>query len=1345
LELPTDRLRPAEQSFKGARQSLALGQELSRSLEVLSRERGVTLFMTLLATFQTLLHRYTGQTDIIVGSLVANRTRPEIEDLIGLFANTLVLRTDLSGNPRFCELLDRVKETTLGAFAHQDVPFEKLVEELQPERDLSYAPLFQVVFVLQNMPLPALELRGLNLSLIEMDPGTAKFDLEFSVMETAEGLRAWIEYNTDLFDEVTINRMFGHYRRLLDGILANSQKRLLEASLLTEAEHRQMLVEWNATQRDYPQDSCFHQLFEAQVEMRPDAIAAVFEQNHLTYQELNRRANQLARVLIEQGVGPEVLVAVLARRRIEFLISMLAIFKAGGTYLPLDPRHPAQRIGQALNQCRTPIILTASEYLPLAAQAGSTLNGAGRPRALCLEDALRGSGLEENLGRPVAPRQLAYVIFTSGSTGVPKGVMIEHEGMLNHLFAKVQELELSEGDRVAQIASQCFDISVWQFLAAALVGGEAHIFDDEVTRDPAELLKGIEREGVSIVEVVPSMMRMMLAEVRESGRKPGLGSVRCVIPTGEALPVEVCQNWFAEYPGVPLLNAYGPTECSDDVTHYRIRGKLGEEERRVPIGRPIGNTRIYVLNKELEAQPIGVSGELCVGGVGVGRGYLSEGGKTAEAFVPSGHGEVAGGRLYRSGDLARYGSEGKLEYLGRMDQQVKIRGFRIELGEIESVFGRHPRIREAVVEARGEGEGEKRLTAYVVWKEGEKGEIKELREWLKGQLPEYMAPAGYVVMEKLPLTENGKLDRRGLPEPEREEEVRERSVEGPRTESEERMREIWSEVLGVGKVGVEENFFDLGGHSLLATQVMSRVRREFEVEVALRELFENPTIRELSRRVEREREGGRRREEAVLVRRGREGRTPLSFAQQRLWFLDQMEPNNAFYNIPGAIRLEGELDMEALEKAINEIERRHEVLRTRIEVEEGEPWQVVEEWEERRIEREDLRSLGEGEREEEVRRRAREEAGIGFDLKRGRLLRVKVLKLEERLHVALLTMHHIVSDGWSIGILIREIGRLYKAYVSGEESPLEELPIQYADFAAWQREYLTGDVLKSHLAYWKKQLGGKLPVLNLPTDHPHPSVSSYRGAAKSFLLPEELCQSLRDLSRREGMTLFMTLLAAFKTLLYRYTAQEDIIVGAAVANRNRAEIEPLIGFFVNMLPMRTDLSGNPRFRELLKRVKETALGGYAHQDIPFEKLIEEIQPERSVKQTPLFNVAFGVQNAPIENLKLNDIKIESVPIGQEVARFDLVLWVTESVEGIGCRWTYSKDLFEEATVRRMNSQFETLLFSIVDRPDARLTTLDLTSQPTNGLDSRKQEDIEGSDIQKLISRRKGINLPHKPV
>ena len=1335
-ELPTDRPRPAVQSNRGATFRMMLSQNLSQELRALSRGEGVTLFMTLLAAFNTMLWRYTGQEDIVVGSLIANRNRIETEGLIGIFINALALRADLSGNPTFRELLKRTSEVALGAYAHQDLPFEKLVEAIHPERDLSRPPLFQVMFNVQNTPKKTLELTGLTLEPVAVDWHKSLLDLTLTMSDGEEGLTGVVEYSTDLFDETTISRMMGHYQTLLEGIAANPEQRLSKLPLLTKAEEQQFSV-WNNSARDYPLGQCFHQLFEEQVERAPDAIAVVSKDEPLTYFELNRRANRLARFLVKQGVGPDVIVTLLAERGIHFLTAMLAVFKAGGAYLPLDPLHPATRIRQVIEQSRTNIVLATSQFAPTLSQALEQIPKQQRPQVFRLEDVSTQEKEEGNLALRSSPQDLAYVIFTSGSTGMPKGAMVEQVGMLNHLLAKIDDLQLSKSDVLAQTASQCFDISVWQFLATLVVGGCVHVCEDEISHDPARLLERIELAAISIVEVVPSLLRVMLDN--ESTRR-NLSALRWMIVTGEAVPPKLVDDWLNTYSRIPLLNAYGPTECSDDVTHYVMDRPTFAADSQVPIGRPISNMRIYILDSRLSQVPVNVAGELFVGGIGVGRGYLNDANRTAEVFVPDPFSQEPGARLYKTGDLARYLPDGNIEFLGRIDHQVKVRGFRIELGEIEAVINQYSTVRETVVMAREDKPGDKRLVAYLVIDPESASSISELRSYLKEKLPDYMIPSAFVVLDKLPLTPNGKVDRRALPLPEQSRMESEETYVAPRTQVEEMLATIWAEVLNTESVGVDDNFFELGGHSLLIIQLVSRVREGLGIDLPLRTLFESPTVAGLAEKVEAALRTEQAEQLPPLRLAARNVPLPLSFAQQRLWFLDQLEPGNASYNVPRAIRLKGNLKVEVLRQTLEEIVRRHESLRTTFIAVDGKPMQLIAEGAEMEMPVIDLSQLAENLREAEAEQLTRQEVTRAFDLARSPLFRGRLLKLSEDEHILLLTMHHIICDGWSMGMLFNELGVLYDAYSKGQASPLPELPIQYADFAVSQREWLQGNVLDKQLSYWKKQLADAPAVLDLPMDRPRPAVQTYRGAKQPLTLTEDLSQKLSDLSRREGVTLFMTLFAAFQVLLYHYSGKDDIIVGTPIAGRNWKETEGLIGVFINTLILRTDLSGDPSFRDLLQRVRDVALNAYANQDLPFEKLIDHLQVKRDASYNTLFQVWFVLHSTPRRRkFELAGLRLDSLYLDTETARHDLQLSIWEAPKGLRISFEYNTGLFNASTIKIMTRHFEALLQSIVTEPDAQLSTL---KEMSNEVDKQQQivmeKELEEASLLRLRNVRRKV-------
>jgi amino acid adenylation domain-containing protein len=1304
LELPTDRPRPSVQTERGSFEEFELSQELTTKLKALSHESGVTLFMTLLAAFVTLLSRYSGQEDIVIGSLIANRNRSAIESLIGFFVNVLALRTQLQGNPTFLELLERVQKMTLAAYDHQDLPFEKLVEELQPERSLSHAPLYQVMFVLQNASNQELELPGLTISPFEIGEVMAKDDLLLSMEETDTGLKGGLVYKSDLFDPATIQRMVAHFQNLLENIVANPQQHIHQLPLLNTTEQNQLLLDWNQTTADFPLEQTFHQLFEAQVARTPDAVAVVFENQQLTYQQLNTRANIWARHLVEQGVEAEKIVALICDRNLDFLTAMLAVFKAGGAYLPLNPHHPPERLHQVLSQSQVPLVLASSCW---ASKVSPVVSDLDTPPQLLYLDPLDSLAKEsENLAVRCSPDNLAYVIYTSGSTGQPKGAMLEHRGMLNHLYAKITDLQLSATDVIAQTAAQTFDISIWQFLSALLVGGRVEIVPSETTADPAELLPLIQHQQVSILEIVPSLLRMMLQHIEQDGNtKTNLPELRWILLTGETLPPQLCRQWFQHYPTIPMMNAYGPTECSDDVTHYPIYQPPEEAVLNLPIGRPISNTHLYILDNHLQPVPIGVAGELYVGGAGVGRGYLNNPELTQQTFIENSF--TPSGRLYKTGDKARYLPNGNIEFLGRIDYQVKIRGFRVELGEIEAVLNKHPQLQNAAVTVWEEQPGNQHLVAYVVTNEEHSITNNQVRDFLKEKLPDYMVPSVVVLLEKMPLTPNGKIDRRSLPVPDIQSSYRANFV-APRNPTQEVIAGLWSEVLNLQQIGIHDNFFELGGHSLLGTQIISRLRSLFQIDIPLRRLFESPTIAELSEFINTTRHADSGLIESAIEPIKRNTDLPLSFGQTRLWFLDQLSGKTGNYNIPVALRLIGSLNNLAMKMALQEILARHEALRTTFKMVNGSPVQLIANDTTPDISVIDLQNLPEIQQSAEVERLATEAIQHPFDLSNGPLLRVTLLQLDEQSHVLLMVTHHIVSDGWSMGIFVREFSALYQAFCEGESLKLPELPIQYADFAHWQRQWLSGSVLQTQLEYWKKQLSGAPPLLELPLDRPRPSIQTFIGSGVEFQLNQDLTQKLSALSQQSGTTLFMTLLAAFVILLSRYSGQEDIVVGSPIANRNRSETESLIGFFANTLVLRTQLNGNPTWSELLERVRETTLGAYDHQDLPFEKLVEELQPERSLSYAPLFQAMFMLQNASVSGLELPGLTIAPLELESSgTTTDDLLLSIEETESGLLGEFTYNSVLFDASTITRMVGNFQTLLESIVANPQEQIASLDL--------------------------------------
>ncbi|MFL6234420.1 MAG: amino acid adenylation domain-containing protein [Thermoanaerobaculia bacterium] len=1332
LELPTDRPRPPRPSFRGGREPFALPADLTRSLAGLGRAGGATPFMVLLAGLAALLSRYSGQEDLSIGSPVANRSRAQTEPLVGFLVNTLVLRADLSGGAGFRELLARVRRTALAAYAHQELPFERVVEEVNPQRHLGLSPFFQVLLLVQDGPRQAMDLPGLRLSRMSLDGDRVLFDLSFSFAETPGGMLGMVEHSYDLFDPATAARMAGHLGTLLAGAVADPERRLTELPLLTENEVRQ-LAAWSHAEGAPWVDRCLHEMIEARVDLAPEALAVIGDGEALTYGELEARSNRLAHRLRRLGVGPEVRVGLCTERSLQGVAGILGILKAGGVYVPVDPSYPQERRSWILADAGARVLLT-QESLRHGLPVGPEVE------ILCLDTGWKEIA-EESAARPepwARPENLAYAIYTSGSTGTPKGVEVEHRAVAAYVGPAVASYGYGEaGERVLQTASWGFDASIEEVLVSLIAGVAVVLWDGDL--DAGELLRRSVGLGVTALTLTPAFLQLWTREVAGKGA-PDL-PVKLVITGGEALSPEVARLW----PSTPLrharlVNDYGPTEAVIVATDWVVpSGEQATALTIVPIGRPRPGRSAHVVDPQGQPVPVGVPGELLLGG-SLARGYLGRPEATAERFVPDPFSGQRGARLYRTGDRARWLPSGELEFLGRVDHQVKIRGFRIELGEIEAVLASHPGVAHTAVTVRPDGLGGQHLVAYVVPAGEAAPAVGELRDHLATRLPGYMVPAVFAVLEELPLTAHGKVDRKALPAPDAAALASTAVFVPPRIPTEEKLAAIWAGLLSTGRVGLYDDFFQLGGHSLLATRLVSRIREAFGVELPLRRIFERPGLAAMAEEIEAA-AGGEAAPPLLPV--PRDGDLPLSFAQERLWFLDQLQPGSPAYNMPAAVRLRGRLDARAFHRSLEEIVRRHESLRTRFAVRGGRPVQVIAP--EPRLEMPvvDLRALPAGRREATVRLLATAERLRPFHLGTGPLIRATLLRLGKEEHAALLTLHHIVADGWSVNVLIHELATLYAAFAAGGPSPLPALPIQYPDFAVWQREWLRGEVLETQLAYWRQRLAG-YSILQLPTDRPRPAVQRFNGAAERLVFGREVSLAFLDLGRRQELTPYMTLLAGFQALLHRYSGQDDVIVGGTVAGRDRGELEPLIGFFINTLVMRSDLSGRPAFRELLARVRETALGALSHQHLPFEKLVEELAPARDLSRPPLFQVVFQLQGAGLglgsESLELPGLELSAVEAGGQSAKFDIVLNLRETAHGVMGSWSYNTDLFDRATLARMSRHFESLLAGAVADPDRRVAELPLLSEAERhqlGLEwgSAPGESLSGPCLHEIFAAR----------
>ena len=1267
----------------------------------------------LLACWQVFLSRMTGRTAVTIGCQFDGRSYPELAETLGALCRYLPLESSDAEGSTFKSLLE------------------------QTQRDTADFENWQDSFSWSNAGLPGGLEQGPTLPLAfdfaELTDSQSFADMKFTTSRQMavcerfklklsprrQGDRLWLEFHFDAgcLDRSTIERWSRYFLSLVAAAAANPETPAARLPLLDKSERKRLLTDWNQTAADYPRDRCIHELFEAQAQQTPDLPALRFEDECLTYRQLNERANRLAHYLRGEGVRPDSLVGLCVDRSTAMMVAVLAILKAGGAYVPLSAEHPKPRLMQQLSAAT--LLVTESKFECLMPSFGGPV--------VLLDDHRERWAAQPitNLGPVSGPENLAYVIYTSGSTGTPKGVAVRHRNLVNYTAYVRGWLDLekrSEPLHFATVSTLGADLGNTCIYPSLVSGGCLHIIAHDAAADSQRLREYMSRHPMDILKIVPSHLMALL----NAGGDREVLPRKYLVMGGEALTVSLVEKIAAAGGSCEVLNHYGPTETTVGSLTLRLNDYdwRNSASQTIPIGRPIANTRVYVLDPLGKPVPVGVAGELYIAGDGVAAGYVNQPERTDERFVPEGFGHAANSKMYRTGDMVRYLATGEVEFLGRMDDQVKIRGFRIELGEIEAVLLRHSGVKQAAVLAVPDPQGEKALVAYVVGAAGN----DELRSHMRGLLPDYMMPSAIIDLPKFPLNANGKIDRQALPKPEDVQAARKEPV-SPRTPSEEVIAAVWSEVLRRDGIGVEDNFFEIGGHSLLATQIASRLREHFRIPVAVRTVFETPTIAELAKRLDI----ARREEQGLVpppitpVPRG--GALPLSYAQERLWVLDQMEPNSPLYNIPRSLRIRGSLHIAALEAALNEIVRRHESQRTTFAVKDGHPMQVIAPSLTIPLEVQDLTGTPESGREAEARRIAIEESMRPFDLVKGPLVRARLLQLASDDHVLLLTMHHIISDAWSAGIFLQEMGVLYEAFCAGLPSPLPGVVLQYADYATQEREWLQGPVLEKQLAFWRERLKGVPSVLDLPLDRPRPNARTFAGAFETFHIPLEELRGLKELGRHEGATLFMTLMAGFQAMLLRYTGQEQIVVGTDLANRTTAETERMIGFFINLLAVRNDLSGEPTFRELLARVRDGLLEAYAHHEVPFPKIVQEVQPERSATHNPIVQVLFVMQNTPRGKRELAGAKLEPFEVPVTTSKFDMAVFVGEKPDELVGYWVYSTELFDHATIQRMVRHFGNLLRSAVSQPDTRLSALAMKSP----------EELEQQEAEKKQRKQSQFN------
>lgn len=1268
LQLPADGSRAMEWSSEGQRVTCSLQSSLIRSLQEMSQQTGTTLYMVLLAAYNVLLHKYTGQEDIVVGTPVSGRNHPNIESMIGIFIQTMGIRTKPQANKRFTDYLEEVKRQTLDAFENQDYPFDWLVEKLNVQRETTGKSLFNTMFVYQNIEFQEIHQDRCTFRVKERNPGVSLYDLMLTIEDAGQQLDIHFDFNPNQFEQETVEQIIRHYTRILDSLVKEPEKSLSSVPMLSDIERHQLLMECNDTKTPLPHSDTVCQWFEKQAEQRPDYEAVIFGNERCTYRQLNERANQLARTLRTKGVQADQFVAIICPHRIELIVGILAVLKAGGAYVPIDPEYPEDRIQYMLKDSEAEIVLTQLDlhkHLTLDADV------------VLLDEESSYHEDRSNLEPICGANDLAYMIYTSGSTGNPKGVLIEHRGLANYIGWAKEVYVNDEKTNFPLYSSVSFDLTVTSIFTPLITGNTIIVYDGE---DKSAVLSTIMQDPrIDIIKLTPAHLHVL----KEMNIADGT-TIRKMIVGGENLSTRLAQSISEQFKGqLDIFNEYGPTEAVVGCMIYRYDA---ERDRRefVPIGTPAANTSIYVLDASMNLVPIGVPGEMYISGAGVARGYWNRPGLTAEKFV---HNPFAPGTImYKTGDLAKRLRDGNLIYLGRIDEQVKIRGHRIELGEVEAAMHKVEAVQKAVVIAIEEEDGLQQLCAYYV--SNKPITIAEIREQLSQELPDYMIPSHYVQLEQLPLTSNGKINRKALPAPEVSlEQIAEYVPPGNEVES--KLAALWQEVLGIHRVGIKHNFFDLGGNSIRATALAARIHKELDVNLSVKDIFKFPTIEQLANmalRMEKIR--------YVSIPSAQEmSYYPVSSAQKRMYLLSHAEGGELTYNMTGAMSVEGAIDLDRLTAAFQKLIERHEVLRTSFELYEGEPAQRIHPSVEFTIEQIQAR-------EEEVEDRVLDFIK-SFDLTKPPLMRVGLIELTPEKHVLLVDMHHIISDGVSMNILMKDLNQFYEG---NEPDPL---PIQYKDYAVWQQTETQRQNIKKQEAYWLNHFHDEIPVLDMPTDYERPAIRNYEGESFEFLIPTELKQRLSQMEEATGTTLYMILMAAYMILLSKYSGQEDIVVGTPVAGRSHMDVESVVGMFVNTLVIRNHPAGRKTFEDYLNEVKENMLHAYQNQDYPLEELIQHVHLPKDSSRNPLFDTMFVLQNLDQAELNLDSLRFTPYKLHHTVAKFDLTLSIQTGQDKHHGLFEYSKKLFMKSRIEALSKDYLHILSAISQQPSIQIEHIEL--------------------------------------
>lgn len=1313
VSLPADRPRPPVWTGRGARYPVKLSKTLTRKLRALSRKHGVTLFMTLMAAFQCQLHRLTGKEDIAVGTFIANRDLIETEHVMGMFVNTLVVRTDLSGDPVFLDLLQRVKQTALRAYENQNLPFEFVLREIQASRSSDRSGPIQTMFVLQSAPPEVPRLDGLAARFLEVDPKISRADLTLELFDQTDNLRGWIEYSSDLFDEPTIARISAQFDTLLKSIVADPAGPLSRLDLLTGKQKRDMLFSRFKDKVLDHGDVRLGDLIAQQVRKAPDNIAVSDDKASLTYKALYRTSCCYAHELRQLGVGPDTVVVVLANRNCQFLSALVAVILAGGAFLAVDPDHPADRQRQIVSSGKARVILASGTCRQSAEQIADGIAGQARPQILVLDDINNHAFDDAFTPARMGPDDLAYVIYTSGTSGAPKGAMIEQLGLLNHLRSKVDDLRLTADDVIAQTAPQTFDIAVWQFLTALLAGGRVHICGADTVRDAGLLAAEVDRSGISVLQVVPVVLRSIIDAKKSGLIGAELDRLRWMICTGEELPVDLCRDWFSRFGDTPMINAYGPAECADDVALHFMREPPPPDCVSVPIGQPITNTRLYVLDANLQPVPAGVTGELYVGGSGVGRGYLNDPEQTRLSFLADPFAGDPKARLYRTGDLVRHSTNGMLEFLGRADEQLKIRGLRIEPQEIEHLLETRAAIARAVVVARDQAVAGQQLVAFVQLAPGSELEVSRIRSFLKARLPDYMIPAGFVCADRFPLTRHGKIDRRALRDSSTVVTVTDTTHMAARTPSERSLHTIWQEFLAVSEFGIHDNFFDLGGHSLLASRILAKISAKLGVSLPLRALFDHPTIAQLAQQLDAADKPGPVASLSDIQKAASSGGRRPTVTQEHVLDAERFLPGLPQFSLPFAFQIAGPLDVDLLQRCIDEVVRRHDALRTSFSREQDQWVLDILPPDDCRIEVEveDFSIFEMREAQKLAVMIQASEFRKAFQPDSWPLLRFKLVKLDAATHILLFTIHHAITDGWSIGVVFEEISKSYDAYLNARQPDYGSSSIQFSEFAAWQRHWSRSAGAAEQLRFWQQKLQSARPVFAARAY----GASDAEDGGLAYVPMEftgQFFDGIRELSRGNECTTFITLLAGFMGVLHQTTGLNDLCVGTAMANRRIPSTDKMMGLVENTVLVRTRLAGNQTGRDLLRSVRETLLEAFSYQELPFELLASQLKTKSDIDVRPLLDVFFVNQNPYRSSLHFPGLKTTgfgdvhrqgqpAMPINR--SRMRIMLKETPGAVIGSC--AYRRDCFSEQVIVQLLADYRQVLLQMVERPETPIRSV----------------------------------------